>query len=174
MKIYLSARQSRREELRTYRDQLRALGHEVVCSWLDLPGEAEAPKPSDHHGDAGGGNEPGHGSDMSFGDRYGTLKTREELHMAKEAETRYWEILDCELFVAFTDAENHTREASYAEFGLALGVRGKRSWIVGQRYHTLHWYKDVPAFADWPKFLVALKALGTAERIVGEQGQKGG
>ncbi len=35
MKIYLSARYERRQELRLYRDRLIKSGHEVISSWLD-------------------------------------------------------------------------------------------------------------------------------------------
>ena len=35
MRIYLAARYSRREELCQYREQLRAMGHDVQARWLD-------------------------------------------------------------------------------------------------------------------------------------------
>jgi len=172
VKIYLSSRRSRRDEMRLRRDELIALGHEVLAPWLDSNLVLEEDAPAAEPGDAGGGHDAGEGSDMSLGDARDriTVQTRVQMNRAKIAEQIYADILDCEGLVVFTDAMNHTREEAYAEYAGAL-FQGKRVWIVGQRFHTLHFYRDVQAFSSFQDFLVMLAALekGQQTRREGEQ-----
>jgi len=45
MKIYLSAKFLRRDDIRPFRDEIWSLGHEVVSTWLD---EVKRPPDMDH------------------------------------------------------------------------------------------------------------------------------
>jgi hypothetical protein len=172
MKFYLTSRFSRREELRGYRNQLLALGHEVLGSWLDSSLVLDDDAPQSQPGNGGGGHEAGEGSDMSFGDFKNThkLKSRAEILRAKVAQTVFAEISDCEGLIAFTDAENNTHGAALAEFGMALG-QNKKLWIVGKRQHVLH-YHDVPCFPTWGDFLTSLAAMEDAERAMVHEQRK--
>ena len=51
MRIYLAARYHRLRELRSYADELRALGHHVTAHWIER--RQEAPGPLDHPSWAG-------------------------------------------------------------------------------------------------------------------------
>ena len=162
MRILLTSRTDRYDELRGHRNELLALGHEVP-EILDPPDKPMA------DAKAVTSIEPSH-SDMNFGEAHDlndlkNLKTRKEIDMALAAQSLYEKVADAELVVVFTDPQNHTREESYAIYGGAIWRR-KPVWIIGGRFHTMHYLKDVPCFPDWPAFLVALQGLGIAERAI--------
>jgi hypothetical protein len=170
MRIYLSAPRARREEVKGYRADLQALNHEVLGSWIDdadLPEEGdETPLPASI--DAGG-LDPGHGgSDMSFSadKEVPNMQSARDLELAARAARIYAEIIDCDALVVFTDRKNHTREQAYAEYAGAL-FRGKRVWIVGERYHDMHYFRDVLRFSTWVDFLAMLKARKRMEEKTG-------
>ena len=168
-RIYLSGPKRLREDLRGYRVQIVALGHDVNAGWLDRPPILEDDDDTPATADS---TREDHG-EMSFSDAHDvkgakTLKSRRMILRGHEAATRMAEIIDSELFVVFTDAQNHTREEAYGEYVGAL-FRGQKVWIVGERYHTFHCYSDVPQFSDFAAFLVALKGLAAAERTIASQ-----
>ena len=170
MKIYVSAPKKRRADARTLRDQIRASGHEPLCKWIDMPDAPDdGATPAQPHD--GGGLDPAHGSDMSFQDGKDAIgmKSTAELFQAAKAAAIFEEILDCDGLVVLTDILNHTREEAYGEYTMALAL-AKRVWIIGGRFHTMHFYKNVIVFPTTDEFLAMLKAMG----VEGEREQQGG
>lgn len=141
MIIYLAARYSRRLELCGYRDQLRALGHEVPARWLNgahqistdgmpLTEEGER-KFEEGHPDA---------------DALRAGFARDDLD----------DVLAANLVVAFTEqprsGAGSSRGGRHVELGVAIGT-GKRIAVVGPRENIFCWLPHIWHYPGWPSFL---------------------
>lgn len=133
-RVYLAARYSRRAELATYAEELRASGHEVVSRWLD--GSHEADELERDYASAG--------------------YTIDALGFATEDVE---DVLCADLVVSFTEphGEGGGRGGRHVEFGLALGRRvfdrdPPTLVLIGPRENVFHALAD-DVFEDWPSFL---------------------
>lgn len=153
MKIYLAARYSRREELCGYREQLRALGHEVTSRWLNGAHQiSDGGQPTGDHGEAlVEGDARNAGDDGSQTARAASLREQ----FARED---FADVLACDLLIAFTEPprSNASRGGRHVELGLALG-RMKRVWVVGYRENLFCWLEDVRFYEGTDAALAALK-----------------
>lgn len=123
MKLYLAAQYLRRHELRRYKNELEALGHEVTATWLVAP-------------------HPGVEDD-------GVTLTGDPGALAILAWMDYADIDHADLLVAFTDAPTcHVRGGYLQEIGYAQGRR-KPVAIVGPRRTLANWHPSVRWFATW-------------------------
>jgi len=148
MRLYLTARRDRRDELRTYRDELIAIGHTVTCSWLDDDAPEQPEFDTQQRGVLG---------------IQGNVKSRAEMLERGRANRAFSEVMDCEGLIAFTDPQKFTFEESNAIYGGVLWQHRKKIWIVGKRYHRLHFFDDVPAYPTWQSFLRMM--AGQAEML---------
>lgn len=137
MKIYLAASYSRRLELLGYAQQLEALGHQVVSSWVDGHHETNSP----------------HGSQA---DKLGD--SEEQSGWATE-DIR--DIFECETLVLFTGGDHRKRGGRHVEYGIALGL-GKSLVLIGQPENVFHHLGSpvVRRFPTWEAFLVWERIAG--------------
>lgn len=126
MKIFLSARYSRRDEMRVMRERLGIDGHHVVSRWLDTQWE--------RRDDSGSSAAPAD-------------------YRAHHAAVDLADVLVCDCLIAFTEEpRTPTRGGRHVELGAALAT-GKRIFVVGHREHIfchhprVEFYKTVePVF----------------------------
>jgi hypothetical protein len=134
MKIYLASRYSRNAEMRNYRDELVAMGHEVTSRWIDL-----------HAGSVSFVSAEALAiQDKSF--------TPEQLSATPELCSAYavadWADLDrADTVVSFTCGSGG-KGGRHVEFGIAL-ASAKRVIVVGPREHVFHTLPEVEYFKDW-------------------------
>jgi nucleoside 2-deoxyribosyltransferase len=149
MLIYLAARYSRRLELCEYRDEIRALGHDVQAVWLD--GAHQIDREGKPIGDSGESLVEGEGDSGEQSERATALRI-------KFASEDYNDVRNCETLIAFTEPprSNASRGGRHVELGLALGM-GKRVWIVGYRENIFCWLPDVRFFETWEDCRTYLK-----------------
>ena len=147
MKIYLAARYSRREELCVYRNELRALGYDVLARWLD--GEHQLANDGTPIGE--------HGEALVEGVlRSGeVISEREQTQRAAALRQRFaqddWEdVTAAELVINFTEPPRSkaNRGGRHVEFGIAL-ARGARVIVVGFRENIFHWLPRVEFCRSW-------------------------
>ena len=134
MKIYLAARYSRHPEMRDYRDQLEAHGHQVTSRWIDL-----------HGGDLGQSIPP------------------ERLNLDPEgcrryAETDLMDIIESEMVISFTEGNGGGKGGRHTEFGLAVAMH-KITVIIGPREHVFHTLPSVGMYANWQQFTRTTRIL---------------
>lgn len=145
MRVYLAARYSRLEELRTYRAWCERAGIEVTSRWLDgdhqiLDGQllgaddAEVIEGDSQHADA-----------VALRKRF----AREDWEDLKRAD----------LVVSFTEPprSNASRGGRHVEFGAALAW-GIRCMVVGPRENVFHCLDAVEVFDTWHDASAALTA----------------
>lgn len=145
MKIHLSARFSRRDELRVYRDQLQESGHVVTSRWLDM-GKII--------------------TDAAVGVRG---KPEEARQFALE-DLR--DLVAAECVIAFTQMPRGvaTRGGRHVEFGVAVALnigigvqhkleflKARRLIIVGPRENVFHCVPGVIQFPEWSPCLSHLR-----------------
>jgi len=144
MKVYLASRYSRNAELRGYRDELEAMGHEVTARWIDL-----------HAGS----------TDYVSAEALAILEksfTPEQLSATPDLCSAYaiadWSDLDrADCVVSFTCGSGG-KGGRHVEFGIAV-ASGKRVMVVGPRENVFHTLPEVEHFEDWPSCRKALEAL---------------
>ncbi|MFN0195768.1 MAG: hypothetical protein ACKVT0_03430 [Planctomycetaceae bacterium] len=123
MKIYLSARYPRREEILRYRSQLQEMGHEVTSRWLieePLEGEPD------------------------------NRRSAFELHCLRFATQDFSDLVDADGLIAFTDPSPNrfSRGGRHIEFGVALGLV-KPIILIGPRENIFHHLPGVAHFVTW-------------------------
>ena len=130
MKIYLSARYSRRKELCRYREDLQRLGHEVTSRWLN----------GNHQIDDAG---------LSI-----EAKAEERQRFASED---FADTIAADMTITFTEPPRTTnsRGGRHVEFGIAMG-RMQRVWVVGPAENVFHCHEDIRRFDDWQTALASL------------------
>jgi hypothetical protein len=131
MKFFLSARYSRRDELRLIRTDLCSRGHEVTSRWLDVSsrdrdplGSSAAPPP----------------------DR------------AEFAVKDLHDVAACDCLIAFTEPpRSDGRGGRHVEYGAALAM-GKRVVVVGYRENLFHEHPLVEFYPDVESMLAHVGA----------------
>ena len=139
MKIYLAARYGRREELCGYREQLRAMGHDVQARWLD----------GGHQISDKGLPIGEHGENLVEGDSGGTSDEACALraHFARDD----WEDVNtAKLVINFTEPPRSkaSRGGRHVEYGIALANKA-RVIVVGYRENIFHWLPVVEFYSTW-------------------------
>ena len=143
MKVYLAARYSRNAEMRGYRDDLVAMGHEVTSRWIDL-----------HSGTVSFVSAEALGiQEKSF--------TPEQLSATptlcnEYAEADWSDLAEAQWVISFTCATGG-KGGRHVEFGIGL-ASNKRMIVVGPREHVFHTLADVEHFEDWPSCRKALES----------------
>jgi len=153
MKIYLAARYSRREELCGYREQLRALGHDVQARWLN--GEHQLANDGISIGENGEALVEGV---LRSGERI----SEHDQTRAAELRTQFalddWEDVNAaNLVINFTEPPRSkaNRGGRHVEYGIALANKA-RVIVVGHRENIFHWLPQVEFFANWEEALTAV------------------
>jgi len=136
MKYYLAGRYDRREELKGYADELRALGHTVTSRWL-LYGTHVLASDSKYYLD------DGVPLAMSFfaQEDYEDIKASDALVFFSEP-----------LFFSEPPDTASKRGGRHVEFGMALAW-GKRLVIIGPRENVFHCLPQVERYRTWQEFL---------------------
>lgn len=147
MKIYLAARYSRREELCGYREQLRALGHDVQARWLN--GEHQLANDGTPIGENGEALVEG---TLRSGEH---LSEHEQTERAAKLRTQFalddWEDVNAaELVINFTEPPRSkaNRGGRHVEYGIALANKVPVI-VVGYRENIFHWLPQVQFCATW-------------------------
>lgn len=110
MKIYLASRYSRREQMRSVRDELQRLGHTVTTRWLDT----EWP-----------------------GDERGSSAVPPE-YLTEYAIKDVEDVMAADCVISFTeDGRTPGLGGRHVEFGIAVAL-GKRLIVVGYRENIFH------------------------------------
>jgi hypothetical protein len=130
MKIYLAARYSRNAEMRSIRDQLQDLGHEVTSRWIDQ-----------------------HGGNLLESIAAGKLNAN-PVECYPYAEIDVADLMAADIVISFTSADGGGKGGRHVEFGLALGL-GKRVVLVGPRENVFHTLPAVEWHEDWASLLAA-------------------
>jgi hypothetical protein len=128
MIIYLAARYSRYLEMQKVRADLTAVGHNVVCRWIN------------------GGHQ------ISDDGLSAQAKESERVRFAMED---YQDLCSSETIVAFTEVPRSTssRGGRHVELGIAIG-RNMRVIVVGPRENVfcclpkIEWYPDYKSFKE--------------------------
>lgn len=155
MNIYLAARYSRRLELCGYREQLRAMGHDVPAVWLNGEHQiSDTGKPIGEHGEAL--------VEECYGvDEIEKLRRQTALRV-KFAEDDLADVQACDLLIAFTeqprDKAGRNRGGRHVELGIAIG-QGKRIIIVGPRENLFCWLPEIDQFDSWEAAKKAIELL---------------
>lgn len=124
MKFYLCARYSRRDELRSVREELQRLGHTVTSRWLDTNWEEKERQDQVHSSAA-------------------PPEYREQYAVADLEDVR---AADC--LIAFTEEpRSGGRGGRHVEYGAALAL-GKRIIVVGHRENLFHHHPSVEFHAS--------------------------
>lgn len=127
--VYLAARYSRKQEMITYREDLRKLGFRVTSRWLDAVESSES------------------------GEVYDIPDNKEEYSRCADVDTV--DIESADVLIAFTEAPNTNLEGSgrggrHVELGMALSL-GMVVFIVGPRENIFCWSPKVDGvFTDFP------------------------
>lgn len=130
MKIFLSSRYSRRDELREVRKRIIKRGFQVVSRWLDTEWEEKD--------GAGSSSAP--------------AAYREEFAI-KDME----DVERCDLFIGFTEEpRSDGRGGRHVEFGAAVAL-GKRVWIIGPHENIFHHLPRVCPFGCVDEMLTHLE-----------------
>ena len=139
MRIYLAARYSRREELCAYRDQLRAVGHEVRARWLD----------GSHQISDGGIPIGDHGEHLVEGDD-GNASEHAAALRCRFVLDDFEDVITADIVISFTEPPRAkaNRGGRHVEFGIALANRA-RLIVVGYRENIFHWLPQVEFYETW-------------------------
>lgn len=132
MRIFLSSRYSRREEMRSVAAELHRLGHTVTSRWIHTDWQPPEGESQSSH------------APPELREEY-ALKDRDDLLAA-----------DC--CIAFTEGPGGGgRGGRHVEFGMAA-ARGKRLIVVGHRENIFHHLPGVEFFKDRQRLMNALEA----------------
>ena len=142
MKIYLASRYSRNAEMRGYRDELEAMGHEVTSRWINL-----------HAGST---------SYLSAAALTVLEKSfiPEQLSATPDLCSAYavadWQdLLRAECVISFTCGSGG-KGGRHVEFGMGLAWK-KRMMVVGPRENVFHTLPEVEHFETWVECVKALR-----------------
>lgn len=137
MKLFLSARYSRRNELRRIRQLLHQQGHEVVSRWLDTEWEEK-----DESGSSAAPAE------------------YRERHAVEDLD----DVRMCDALVAFTEPpRSGSRGGRHVEYGAALALC-KILFVVGYRENIFHSYPHVSYCRDLQDLLALLAQSSLSPR----------
>ena len=124
MKIFLSARYSKRDELRAIRNALAAEGYTICSRWLDTEWE------------------------LNTNNRSSAAPPE---YREKWAESDLEDVTSCDVFVAFTEeSRSNSRGGRHVELGAALILK-KRIIVVGPLENIFHHHPDVSTILDRPE-----------------------
>ena len=154
MRIYLTARYSRREELCVYREQLRKLGYDVQSRWLNGEHQIDnAGKPIGEHGEAL---------------VEGTLRSGEQMSEREQSERAaalrtsfaaddFEDVMTADVVINFTEPPRTTfnRGGRHVELGIALAI-GARVIVIGYRENIFHWLPQVEYYETWEQCPLAI------------------
>jgi hypothetical protein len=131
LKYYLSARYSRRQELRCYAAELRKHRQYVTSSWLEEAPELAA---------------------------LATIKKFDKVHplMRQIAEKDLEDIDESDTLIFFSEPSfpGHPRGSRHVEFGYALGQR-KDIITIGPLENPFHHLYGIRNYPDWKSFMEA-------------------
>jgi hypothetical protein len=150
IKVYLSARFARKDELRAYRDALVAAGIECTSRWLD--------------------GEPQDLADIADMDRADVLRADVLVTFTDPASGHVLGLVlsnGGRKWVEPGSVSEHEwahRGGRHVEFGMALGA-GKVAMVVGPRENFAHHSRDVRVCPDWTEALDVLVAMQAASEI---------
>lgn len=131
MKVYLCGRYSRRDQLRSVREELQELGHVVTSRWLDTSWREKD--------DSGSAAAPAE-------------------YRAEFAVKDLEDVAAADCVIAFTEEpRSGGRGGRHVEFGAALAL-GKRLIVVGHRENLFHHHPRVEYFASKWDMMRALEA----------------
>jgi hypothetical protein len=122
MRVYLSARFERQNEMQLYSEQLRAEGIEVLSAWTEI----DSPSSNNFNG-------------------IGTQRR------ALFAMMNLQQLVGSHVLVVFSDAGGKADRLGekHVDLGVALAL-GKRLLLVGAAENSYHDLPDVEQFATWP------------------------
>lgn len=135
MIIYLAARYSRNAEMRSIRDELVLLGHQVSSRWIDQ-----------HEGNL---------LESIVAEKLNS----EPRECSKYAMIDLQDLEASDVVISFTSEDGGGKGGRHIEFGWALG-KGKRLVIIGPReniFHTVPWVYFYPTWETF-KMSALLKA----------------
>ena len=138
MKIYLCSRYSRRDEMRSVREELQRLGHTVTSRWLDTEWERKD--------DSGSAAAP-----PEYREQYAVVDMDD--------------VLNSDCLIAFTEEpRGGGRGGRHVEFGIALAL-GKRLIVVGHRENLFYHHPAVEFFKSQWDMARALASEAVAEKL---------
>lgn len=148
MKIYLAARYERRAEMQTHGHDLRALGHEVVSSWI----WTDKKSLNDH-----------------------VLSKQATPEAVREVSAIAWnnvtEIAQCDAFIAFTEypGVKENTGGRHVEMGIAMMMRSEhrsagRMMVVGPLENVFYLADWIERFATWQDVLLEIGAAPLVAR----------
>lgn len=133
MKFYLCARYSRRDELRTVRTRLEAIGHQTTSRWLDTDWEGIERQDKVYSSAA-------------------PPEYREE-YACKDM----GDVAACDCLIAFTEEpRSGGRGGRHVEFGAAIALN-KRLIVVGFRENLFYHHPDVEFCENETELFVLLE-----------------
>lgn len=140
MRVYLSARFERQEEMQRYSEQLRAEGIEVVSAWTEL--------------------------DSPSSDGFtGIAVERRALTAMMDVQ----QLVGANALVLFSDAANpDPRGGKHVETGIALAL-SKRILLVGSAENVFHNLPDVEHFPAWPECMARILELRESDALTTRQ-----
>jgi hypothetical protein len=132
--IYLAARYSRREELCSYREQLRLAGYLVTARWLNGSHQLDDK-----------GKSIGETGESLVEDEQGSSILRQ-----KFANDDWEDVTNAGIVINFTEPPRSkaNRGGRHVEFGIALAMN-KRVIVVGYKENIFHWLPQVEFFETW-------------------------
>lgn len=159
MRIYLAARYSRREELCSYREELRRMGHDVQARWLDGGHQiSDQGIPIGQHGEALVEGDLCSGEILSE-----DARSRQAAALrAKFANDDFEDVTTASCLIAFTELprSSPSRGGRHVEFGIALAYMC-RIIIVGPRENIFHWLDEVEVYGTWDQAKANLQLVSS-------------
>jgi hypothetical protein len=138
VKIFLSSRYSRREELCRYRDELQAMGHTVTSRWLVTSWRE---------------------TDESGGSSAAPPEYRQEF-----ATKDMVDVECCDCLIAFNEEpRSGGRGGRHVEYGAALAM-GKLLIVVGHRENIFHHHHRVHFYPTWEDAKASLELKEASQR----------
>jgi len=129
MKIYITARYSRFEEMQGYAADIQAVGHEVTSRWI-------------------------RGGHSVAEELQGPEADKLRAHFAHED---FDDIIVADAVVSFTEIpRGDSRGGRHVEFGMGVALY-KHTVIIGPREHVFHHLPAVEVYPDFETFLYALR-----------------
>jgi nucleoside 2-deoxyribosyltransferase len=130
MRVYLSARFERQNEMQRYSEQLRTEGIEVVSAWHEL--------------------------DSPSSDGFSGIARERRAWLAM---MDVQQLVGSNVLVSFSDADSlDPRGGKHVETGIALAL-GKRLLLVGSAENIFHSLPDVEQFPSWSECFVRILEL---------------
>src|SRR3990167_1915762 len=137
MKFYIAARFERIDEMNTFAEQLRQIGHQVDCRWLT--GTHQLHPGAEQLEGTTGFQDDGQGVTMLA--QPFAIDDVEDLKKS-----------DAIIFFSELPESYSKRGGRHVEFGMAIAM-GKRLFVVGQRENVFHCLPNVRRFNSWHECL---------------------